>query len=111
MTRKRIPYKKPELLHPIHDETAYTKNKCSERARKVKSISPNLVFDVWFDQHYQIRQQFGDENGARIGIDAETVESLVLRSMKHLVAYSSILKTFTFINHQFDGGRTNRIVL
>jgi hypothetical protein len=31
--------------------------------------------------------------------------------MKHLIAYSSILKTFTFINHELHGGRANRIVL
>ena len=109
--RKRIPYHGLKLL-PLKDETAFTKNKCSERARKIKSITPNLVFDVWFDQHYQIRQQFGDDNGLREGIDSEKVESLVLRSMKYLIAYSSILKSFNFINHTLDGGsRANRVIL
>ena|SRR5581483_10710259 len=108
--RKRIPYNNPQLL-PVEDAMAYTRNKCSERARKINSIQPHLVFDVWFDQHYQIRQQFGDDNGIREGIDAKTVESLVLKSMKHLIAYSSILKSFTFINHELNGGRANRIVL
>jgi hypothetical protein len=108
--RKRIPYKKNSLL-PIEDEMAFIKNKCSERARKVNSIKPNLVFDVWFDQHYQIRQQFGDDNGVREGIDSKKVESLILKSMKYLIAYSSFLKTFSFINHDLNGGRSNRIVL
>lgn len=108
--RKRIPYAR-SLLQPIEDKMAYTKNQCSERARKINSISPNLIFEVWFDQHYQIRRQFGDDNGVREGIDSGTVESLVLRSMKHLIAYSTILKTFTFINHKLNGGRANRIVL
>lgn len=108
--RKRIPYKSARLS-PVEDEMAYTKNKCSERARKINSINPNLIFDVWFDQHLHIRQQFGDNNGLREGIDSKRVESLVLKSMKHLIAYSSLLKVFTFINHELKGERANRIVL
>ena len=109
--RKRIPTKKPTLLQPIEDELSYTRNKCSERARRVKTMKPNVKFDIWFDQHYQIRKQFGDESGARPGIDSEKVESLVLKSMEHLLAYSAILKNFTFINHQPNGNRANRVVL
>jgi hypothetical protein len=90
---------------------AYIQNKCSERARKINSVNPKLIFDIWFDQHYQIRQQFGDDNGIREGIDPKTVESLVLRSMKHLIACSSVFKSFTFINHELNGGRASRIVL
>jgi hypothetical protein len=108
--RKEIPLNNQRLL-PVEDELAYTRNKCTEKARKINSINHNLVFEIWFDQHYQIRLQFGDENGLRPGIDAIKVESLVLRSMKHLVAFSSLLKTFTFINHNLNGGRANRIVL
>jgi hypothetical protein len=108
--RKRIPYKSARLSQ-IEDELAYTKNKCSERARKINSINPNLVFDVWFDQHYQIRHQFGDDSGAREGIESKKVESLVLKSMNYLIAYSSFLKIFSFINHDSNGGRANRIVL
>jgi hypothetical protein len=108
--RKKIPSNNQRLL-PVEDELAFTRNRCSKKARKINSIHHNLVFEIWFDQHYQIRLQFGDENGMRPGIDAKKVESLVLRSMKHLVAYSSLLKTFTFINHDLNGGRANRIVL
>jgi len=108
--RKRIAYVK-KGVPAIEDELAFTKNKCSENARKIKSVNPSLIFEVWFDKHYQIRKQFGDENGERVGIDWENVESLVLNSLKHLVAYSSILKTFTFINHELHGGRANRIIL
>jgi hypothetical protein len=108
--RKRIPVKK-DLLAPIEDDQAYIKNKCSERAKKINAIYPDIVFEVWFDQHYQIRQQFGDDNGFRKGIDAASVESLVLRSMKHLVAYSAILNSFTFINHAPKDQRAQRIVL
>jgi hypothetical protein len=31
--------------------------------------------------------------------------------MNYLIAYSSFLKTFSFINHDSNGGRANRIVL
>jgi hypothetical protein len=108
--RKRIAYVK-KGVPAIEDELAYTRNKCSENARKIESINPNLIFEVWFDKHYQIRKQFGDENGAREGIDSKNVKSLVLSSMRYLVAYSSILKTFTFINHEMNVGRANRIIL
>jgi hypothetical protein len=107
--RKRIPYRKSG--QPIEDEMAYIQNKCSERARKINSVNPKLIFDIWFDQHYQIRQQFGDDNGIREGIDPQTVESLVLKSMKHLIAYSSVLKSFTFTNHELNSERACRIVL
>ena len=109
--RKRIPYSRPTGVPAIVDEKAYTKNRCSDKARKINSIRPNVKFEVWFDQHYHIREQFGDNNGVRDGIDPQTVESLVLKGMKHLIAYSSILKSFTFINHGESTGRANRIVL
>ena len=108
--RKRIPVRR-NLLPPVEDKKEYIKNKCSDRARKVKEIYPDIIFEVWFDQHYQIRQQFGDEDGLRKGIDTASVESLVLRSMKHLVAYSSILHSFVFINHANKDSRAQRIVL
>jgi hypothetical protein len=108
--RKRIPIKS-FLLSPIEDKMAYSKNKCSDNARRINSIKPNLIFEVWFDKHYQIRQQFGDDKGIREGIDAVKVESLVTRSMRHLIAYSSILKNFTFINYELNGERANRIIL
>jgi hypothetical protein len=108
--RPRILYN-PTRLPVIEDEMAYIKNKSSENAKRIKSINSNLVFDVWIDKHYQIRRQFGDEAGARDGIDIDKVEALILKSIKHLVAYGSILKTFTFVNHNLTGGRANRIVL
>ena len=108
--RKRIPIKR-FLLSPIEDKMAYSKNRCSDNARQINSIKPNLIFEVWFDKHYLIRRQFGDDKGIREGIDAAKVESLVTRSIEHLVAYSSILKNFTFINYELNGERANRIVL
>ena len=108
--RKRIPYK-TSRLSPIQDEKVFTKNKCSERARKINAVNPNLVFQVWFDQHLQIRQQFGDDNGLREGIDSKKVELLVLKSMEHLIAYASFLKSFIFTNYNLNGDRANRIVL
>ncbi|RXK83476.1 hypothetical protein [Filimonas effusa] len=108
--RKRIQPKKGLLL-PIEDPDAYVKNKCSERARKIKTIKPNFDFNLWFDKHYQIRTQFGDEHGIREGIEAEKVESLVNRAMNHLMTYSAILKNFVFINHGENGKRNERVIL
>lgn len=108
--RPRIPYQ-PKRLLPVEDELAYTRNRCSSNAKRIDCVKSSFECEVWIDKHYQIRKQFGDESGARDGIDQETVKSLVLRSLKHLIAYSSILKTFTFINHELNGGRASRIVL
>ena len=108
--RPRIPYH-PTRLSAIDDEMAYIKNKSSDKARRIKSINSNLIFDVWVDKHYQIRRQFGDETGIRDGIDIDKVERLILKSIKHLVAYGSILKNFAFVNHGLIAGRATRIVL
>ena len=108
--RKRIPLNKAKLL-PVEDPAAYIQNKCSERARKVNTIQPNFNFNIWFDQHYQHRTQFGDDNGKREGIDSERVQSLVNKAMDHLVTYSTFLKTFAFVNHVQTSGRNERVVL
>lgn len=108
--RKRIPITKGELL-PIEDKDAYVRNKCSERARKIGTVKPNFDFNIWFDQHYQVRTQFGDDQGVRPGIEHEKVESLVKKAMNHLMTYSAIVKGFTFINSAPNNGRNERVVL
>jgi hypothetical protein len=108
--RKRIPPATPGVP-AVEDPCAYVSNKCSLRAKKIGTIKPNFDINIWFDQHYQNRTQFGDEQGARIGIESEKVESLVRRSMNHLITYSSMLKTFAFVNSGNSRGRNERIVL
>ena len=108
--RKRIPYEKKDSQQPVEDLQAFVENKCSLRARKIRTINPHLGVNLWFDQHYQLRTQFGDDQGARIGIDAERVESLVNRSMLHLFTHGAILKSFSFINEGL-GTRNERVVL
>lgn len=108
--RKRI-LRSTKGIPVIADEDAYSQNKASERARKINTINPDIKFNIWHDQHYQIRKQFGDEAGERIGIDSIIVESLVQRLMSHLVCYSTILKNFNFVNFSNPESRAIRVVL
>jgi len=98
-------------LLPIEDELAFTSNKCSKNARKIKSLKSGFGFEMWHEKHYAIRMQFGDNDGIRKGIDAHNIESLIIRSLRHIMAYSAILKTFAPINCESKMDRAERIVL
>jgi hypothetical protein len=80
------------------DTTAFGKNKCSDFAKKIITHSENIEIDIWFDQHYHIREQQGDENGKRDGIDNEAVIALVKKAILHLLHYSTKVKPFVFVN-------------
>jgi hypothetical protein len=108
--RKRIQPKSGILL-PVEDEQVFTKNKCSDKARKVLSDTENIEIELWFDQHYFSRLQFGDENGKRKGIEKPVVEKLVLKSMKYLIFFSGCVNKFTFVNHNPGNARAIRTVL
>jgi hypothetical protein len=102
---------KPKLTKAIEDPLEFKPNKCSSNARKIKTVHPSLKYEVWFDQHYHIRNQIGDALGSRNGIEAEIVEPLVLKSMPYLIALSSFLDTFSFVNHNNKTDRGKRVVL
>jgi hypothetical protein len=53
--RKEIPSNNQQLL-PVEDEQVYTRNRCSKKARKINSINHHHVFEIWFDQHYQMNR-------------------------------------------------------
>lgn len=108
--RSRIPYN-PKRLPAINDELAFIKNRSSDFAKRIKSLDSHFIFDVWIDKHYELRRQFGDAAGFREGIDIDKVQALVNKSIKHLVGYATILKTFTFVNHNLGNGRATRVVL
>lgn len=59
------------------DPFAFTPNKCSPNARMVYTRSESIEFDIWFDKHYYIREQHGDDVGKRVGIDAVAYRSLL----------------------------------
>ncbi|MDF2382597.1 hypothetical protein JMG10_14035 [Nostoc ellipsosporum NOK] len=63
------------------------------------------------DKHYHIRYKFGDERGKREGIAPEKIKLIVNEAIKHLVAYSAFVKSFSFLNHDhIRGEKALRIV-
>lgn len=97
--RKRVSHRAGNLL-PVEDALAYDRNRCSPKARKIKSSNPGIVFELWFDKHYYDRYHFGDDEGHRPGIEPLVIEELVTRSFEHLITYSTSLESFSFINEK-----------
>jgi len=109
--RKRIAYK-PRVENILEDPLELKPNKCSVKARRVFVEEENITIELWFDKHYLDRNQHGDEFGKRDGIDNDTVEDLVRRSLKHMIAYSTLVKGFTFLNRNIlPNERPIRLVL
>lgn len=111
--RKRIPLnKKPErIFEPIKDDLEFTNNKASQNARKKHIFSESLIFNVWHEKHYHLREQLGDENGPRNGINHEIVHEILEESFGHLILYSGMIKNFTFLNYKvIPGNRNLRVV-
>lgn len=107
--RKRIDYS-TKVGEVVVDVEAFVKNKSSERAKKITTASEQIEIDIYFDKHYFDREQHGDNEGKRDGIENETVQSLLIEAAKHLFYYSIRNRIFSFVN--FDlGTRPERIVL
>ncbi len=66
---------------------------------------------LWLDKHCYDRQIFGDENGARNGIDLHLIQDLAIRSFKYLLALYTKNPTFKFIKYAGAAQRDNRILL
>ena len=110
-TRKRIPLKKP-VGSIIKDPLLFEPNKCSNKAKKIFTEIENITIELWFDKHYHDRNQHGDDNGKREGIGDDVVTSLVRRSIKFMLLYSSLVKGFNFLNRDIQPNeRPLRIVL
>jgi len=101
----------PTASPAITDTLEFTKNKCSESARKVISHFENIEVELWFDKHYYVRAQHGDDYGKREGIDIEVVKDLVRSSIKHLYYYSLRIDGFAFINFSDQAKRFFRVLL
>jgi hypothetical protein len=109
--RKRIA-PRVSMGNIIEDPMALTENKSSVKARKVFTDNENITIELWFGKHYLDRDQHGDDWGKREGIDNDTVEDLVKRSVKHMILYSTFVKGFTFLNRNVQRHeRSTRIVL
>lgn len=83
----------------IIDEQAFIQNKSSQNAKKVDEVIENFNLNIWFDKHYCDREQHGDENGKRSGINKNLIQSILKISIKHLIYFSLKLKNFQFINY------------
>lgn len=106
--RKRINFaeKKGEI---VVDVEAFIKNKSSENVKKIHSAKEEIEIDIYFDKHYYLRNQIGDENGKRDGIGYNFVQELLLKATKHLIYFALKIKGFSFIN--FDEGFKQRVTL
>ncbi|NQX37680.1 hypothetical protein SAMN05421820_103325 [Pedobacter steynii] len=106
--RKRINFaeKQGEIIIDIE---SFIKNKSSENVKKVQSVKEEIEIDIYFDKHYYLRNQVGDQNGKRDGIGYDFVESTLMKATKHLIYYALKIKSFTFIN--FEEGFKQRMIL
>ena len=93
------------------DPLKFTRNKSSGMARLIGTSTEHIQFNVWLQYHCFDRQQFGDENGKREGIELETIRPLVSEAIKHLIFYASKLKLFSFIDEDVPPGKHLRIVI
>jgi len=94
----------------LEDGLEFKGNKCSQNAKKDISHFENVEIEIWFDKHYFVREQHGDELGKRLGIEMNFVKDLVIKSIKHLCYYSLKVGNFSFLNFS-DTGRFFRILL
>jgi hypothetical protein len=110
-TRFKIGERGEKAVPAIEDQAEFRENKCSKNAKKIIDRIEKTNIAIWVDKHYQTRHYFGDDNGKRLGIEPERVNSIVEESIKHLIVYSCILKHFTFLNHEHvKGDRALRVV-
>jgi hypothetical protein len=107
--RKRTRIKKETEF--LIDDDAYIQNSCSKSAKKIETTVFDSSLELWIDKHYSSRVQFGDDNGAREGIEIEDVQTLIKKAFRHLVYYSLKHKEFVFVNHPPQKTRNIRIVL
>jgi hypothetical protein len=98
-------------LPVLADALQYDCNHATSLARKVSNHWEHFEIEIWFDKHYYIRMQHGDENGKREGIEQERVKRLVITAVKHLCYYAHILESFTFLNLPGQAKRLFRILL
>jgi len=110
--RKRIyPENKDMGNIAIVDEIAFVQNCASPNARKVVSIDETFQIDIWEDKHYHLREQHGDTNGKREGIEPKKTQEIIKEALKHLIFYSGVVKNFSFLNYKLPlGSRALRIL-
>lgn len=93
------------------DDLAFTKNLCSNNARQIADLTLKVTFDLWYDKHYHDRHQHGDDYGKRDGIEPEIIEALILKSLSHLLLYSSTVRGFKFVNYKESSDKPARVIV
>lgn len=100
--RPRI--KKPEKfveqeseVVPVDSTIDFTQNCASPNAKLIYKYT-DFEIEIWIDKHYEKRATEGDENGARLGIDQETVINLTINSVKYIFHFYMILRLSNLIN-------------
>lgn len=107
---KRPRIQRRTLVPVEKDAQAFVKNKCSDNAINISTKKEEIKVDIWFDKHYCHREQHGDADGKREGIDSGLVERIVAESAKELIYYSLKVKQFKFVNFT-DSIRNERIII
>lgn len=111
--------KRPRIVRKeIVDKGTYTLDEkefkaClgSKNAREVGTVAEYINLELWYDKHYIIeRNQHPDDNGNQRDVPPEAVEALVRKAFKHLLFYSSAVKTFHFLNHEDSKGIIRTII-
>lgn len=89
---KRLRISKPEKL-----KEEFKKNIASENAKLIHKYN-DFEFEIWIDKHYEDRVKYGDENGAREGIEQEKVLPLIIESIKFIFHFYLSNRITAFIN-------------
>lgn len=84
----------------VNDNMAFMACLGSKNAREIRTVPQNISLELWFDKHYYDRNQHGSDDGTKRNIPPEAVEALVVRSLNHLLFYSSVVRNFIFLNHE-----------
>lgn len=84
----------------ITDGEGFIANSCSSHAKLIEELDVSLVVELWLDIHCQGRQQIGDENGKRDGIEPAVLQDLVQRSLKHILHFQleKNIRLMRFVN-------------
>ena len=111
--RPRIEHIASKMSEAVKVDDALEFIKClgSKNARRITTFQEYIMLDIWYDKHYVSRSQTPDDRGMYRDVPLNEVQSLVERSFKHLLFYSTKVSNFSFLNHEFNGNFALRVIL
>jgi len=89
-----------DVGNTVVDNEMFIPNKTSDNARKVGDQNLEIFFEIWFDKHLSVRQQFGDDNGKRIGISTDEILPLVKDLFIHIIYFTLEFDQFSFLKQE-----------